>query len=197
MCVKKEFIFFYTNYLEAYITIFFTRKDKFPIPEPNITLNRIKFFKKKKALLQYGKDHNIRYKKIEAFKKNHPVQILYNLLHSYFSGERINLSSKMDESNLDLAINEQYSTPFQKRVIYYLKNNIGYGTLISYSDIGEEINSKAYQAIGSVIKRNPYPLIIPCHRVVRKNGEIGGFIGKTGEGWQVEIKKRLISLEKN
>lgn len=197
MSAKRKFTFFYSDYLEVYIVIIFTSKGKRPQSNPKVTLRRIRFFKKKKAVYQVGKQQNIRLIKIEVFRGEHPIQILHKLLLSYLSGEKINLSKKIDKIGLNLAIDKEFSTLFQKKVISHLKSSVRYGALVAYSDIGKEINSKAYQAIGSTIKRNPYPIIIPCHRVIRKNKEIGGFMGKTGESWQTNVKKRLISLEKS
>ena len=49
----------------------------------------------------------------------------------------------------------------------------------------------AVRAIGGVMARNPVPLIIPCHRVVRTDGSLGGFSGQGG----IETKKKMLDLE--
>ncbi|MFX1326482.1 MAG: methylated-DNA--[protein]-cysteine S-methyltransferase [Promethearchaeota archaeon] len=89
---------------------------------------------------------------------------------------------------------EKFPSSFSQSVI----NNIlslKRGETTSYSEIGKNIDSKAYQAIGTVLKNNPIPLIIPCHRVIRKNGNIGGFMGETNNGWQLKLKKDLLNIE--
>ena len=48
---------------------------------------------------------------------------------------------------------------------------------MTYKQIGEKLGSKAYQAIGQVLKNNPDPNNIPCHRVIKSNGQIGGYFG--------------------
>ncbi|MBU4339863.1 MAG: methylated-DNA--[protein]-cysteine S-methyltransferase, partial [Euryarchaeota archaeon] len=45
-----------------------------------------------------------------------------------------------------------------------------YGTTITYSELARRIGSRAVRAVGGVLARNPVPIIIPCHRVVAKNG---------------------------
>ena len=68
--------------------------------------------------------------------------------------------------------------------------NIGYGERINYGELGSKIGSKAYRAIGNACKKNPIPLIVPCHRVVGKNN-IGGF------SLGLELKKKLLSMEED
>lgn len=74
-------------------------------------------------------------------------------------------------------------------------NNVKYGEIITYSDIGNKVVSKAYRAIGNVLRKNPLPLIIPCHRVIKKNGETGGFMGKMDNKWQQNLKMDLLKIE--
>lgn len=85
-------------------------------------------------------------------------------------------------------INPQ-GTDFQKKVWREIEK-IPYGKTITYKEIGEKINSKAYQAIGSACGKNPILLRIPCHRVVGTNN-LGGFF------YGLDLKKYLLELEKN
>lgn len=81
-------------------------------------------------------------------------------------------------------------TPFAKKV-YKAVLSIPLGEVRSYKWVARKIGSpKASRAIGQALKHNPYPLIIPCHRVIRSNGDLGGYtMGK-------KIKKVLLDLEK-
>ncbi len=80
-------------------------------------------------------------------------------------------------------------TNFQKRVWRELLK-IPYGTTISYQELAKSAgNPKASRAVGNANGKNPIAIIIPCHRVISKNGTIGGFSGG------VEIKKELLKLE--
>jgi len=65
---------------------------------------------------------------------------------------------------------------FQRNVLLEVFK-IPYGEVRTYKDIAEALNTRAYRAVGSSIGKNPLPLIIPCHRVVRSDMTIGGFFG--------------------
>jgi methylated-DNA-[protein]-cysteine S-methyltransferase len=78
--------------------------------------------------------------------------------------------------------------------IYLLVKKIPPGKVITYKDIGLFLKTKGYQAIGQVLKKNPQPPFIPCHRVVRNNGILGGYCGKV-KGSKVLLKKRLLQKE--
>ena len=69
--------------------------------------------------------------------------------------------------------------------------NIPYGKTVSYEDIAIRVgNKKAVRAIGQANNKNPIMLVIPCHRVINKNGTIGGF------GCGIGVKEYLLNLEK-
>jgi len=68
-------------------------------------------------------------------------------------------------------------TPFQQKVLRRT-GAIKWGTVKTYKDIAGEIGSpRAYRAVGNANGKNPAPLIIPCHRVVKSDGSLGGFGG--------------------
>ena len=69
--------------------------------------------------------------------------------------------------------------------------NISWGQTRSYKWVSQRLKKrKSQQAIGQALKRNPFPLTIPCHRVIKQDGSIGGFSGGRS------LKKRLLELEK-
>lgn len=80
-------------------------------------------------------------------------------------------------------------TEFQIKVWDELKK-IPYGETSSYKEIGEKLNTKAYQAIGNAIHNNPLFIIIPCHRVIKYNGKLGGF------AYGSIMKNKLLDIEK-
>lgn len=49
------------------------------------------------------------------------------------------------------------------------------GRVVTYGDIAHALGTKAYQAVGNAMASNPNPIIVPCHRVVKANGEIGNY----------------------
>lgn len=104
----------------------------------------------------------------------------HHQLTEYFSGTR---------TTFTLPIAYPHGTPFQHSVWNALRA-IPYGETRSYEDIAIAIgNPKAVRAIGQANTRNPILLLVPCHRVINKNGTIGGF------GCGVEVKKQLLQLE--
>lgn len=119
---------------------------------------------------------------------------MINLFNEYFLGKDINLIQKVNKLNFDLDLNDKFSTPFSQKVIEYVMK-LNRGEITTYSEIGEMIGSKGYRAVGNVLRSNPLPLIIPCHRVIRKNGEIGGFGGATKDSWETDFKKDLLQIE--
>lgn len=101
-------------------------------------------------------------------------------LREYFEGKR---------KAFDLPVLLRGSD-FQNHVWNALRK-IPYGRTVSYQKIAEMIgNRKACRAVGMAIHQNPVPVIIPCHRVIRKDGTIGGYVGGT------ERKKILLDMER-
>jgi methylated-DNA-[protein]-cysteine S-methyltransferase len=81
-------------------------------------------------------------------------------------------------------------TPFQQNVWAELRN-IPYGQVVSYQWVADRISSpRAARAVGAANSRNPISIIIPCHRVIGKDGRL------TGYGGGLEVKKKLLRLEK-
>ena|SRR5271157_3764926 len=86
-------------------------------------------------------------------------------------------------------------TNFQKRVLQTARS-IQWGSSVSYSDLARMSgHPTAVRAVASVMRNNDFPLVVPCHRIVRKDGSIGGFMGKT-TGECVELKRKLLEREK-
>jgi methylated-DNA-[protein]-cysteine S-methyltransferase len=83
-------------------------------------------------------------------------------------------------------------TKFQLKVWNYLKK-IPKGKVKSYLDVAKAIGKpKAFRAVANAVGKNPYPPLIPCHRVIRSDGSLGGYSGKGG----INEKRRLLFLEK-
>ena len=78
-------------------------------------------------------------------------------------------------------------TPFEKGVYEWLTKNVKRGSVITYGSLARALNTSP-RAIGGAMRRNPYPIIVPCHRVVAKEG-----IGYYSSG--IEEKKFLLEIE--
>lgn len=82
-----------------------------------------------------------------------------------------------------------FGTPFELSVWKALKK-IPWGKTRSYGEIAGEVGSpRGGRAVGKACGANPIPVIIPCHRVVRANGDLGGYAGG------IEVKKALLEIE--
>ena len=89
----------------------------------------------------------------------------------------------------DYPIDLRLGTPFQQKVWNKLIT-IPYGETRSYKWLASSIKQPyAFRAVGNANGNNPLSIIIPCHRVIRKNGELGGYTGGTN------IKRFLLKLE--
>ena len=83
-------------------------------------------------------------------------------------------------------------TPFQKK-IWAATTSIPYGKTASYKEVAVLAGFKrAWRAAGSALNKNPILLVVPCHRVIKSNGDFGKF----GGGEKLEVKKFLINMEK-
>ncbi len=87
-------------------------------------------------------------------------------------------------------------TPFQWKVLS-VTATIPLGETRSYQWVAQRIGSpKAVRAVGQALRRNPYPVIIPCHRVIHADGSLGGYAGGPGERKAMLLKKeRKIAVE--
>jgi len=107
------------------------------------------------------------------------MQPVTRALQRYFEGEPM-----PSDIALDLR-----GTPFQRRVWSELLE-IPHGETRSYKQIAGAIGvPRAPRAVGNAVGSNPVPIIVPCHRVLRSDGSLGGF------GCGVEIKEKLLRLE--
>ncbi len=92
----------------------------------------------------------------------------------------------------DIPIQFEKGTTFQKQVWNELLK-IPYGKSKSYKDIANLIdNPKAVRAVGQACKKNPIGIVVPCHRVIGKDGSLTGYSGKN----YIHIKKILLDHEK-
>ena len=82
-------------------------------------------------------------------------------------------------------------TVFQLKVWNYLKK-IPRGKVITYIDLAKAIKMpKAVRAVANAVGKNPYPPKIPCHRVIRSDGKLGGYSAPGG----IKTKKKLLKME--
>ncbi len=81
-------------------------------------------------------------------------------------------------------------TPFARKV-YLIVSKIPIGETRTYKWVARKVGKpKAYRAVGQVLKRNPYPLFVPCHRVITSGNKIGGYV------FGVKKKSLFLKMEK-
>ena len=91
----------------------------------------------------------------------------------------------------DIEIVDSSRTPFEQRVARTLRR-VDYGKTVSYGELATRAGAPgAARAVGSVMRRNSVPLIVPCHRVIAAGGKLGGFSAPQG----LDLKRRLLALE--
>ncbi|HEY0811728.1 MAG TPA: methylated-DNA--[protein]-cysteine S-methyltransferase [Pseudonocardia sp.] len=108
------------------------------------------------------------------------LDVLAVELQEYFAGER---------RTFDVAVDWRLSTGFRAEVLHRLPD-IAYGHTASYAVVAQLAgNPKAVRAVGTACATNPLPVVVPCHRVVRSDGSMGGYLGG------IEAKRTLLALE--
>jgi methylated-DNA-[protein]-cysteine S-methyltransferase len=108
------------------------------------------------------------------------IQHIAKQLNEYFVGQRTQFDVPLDFTGI---------SPFTRSVLTST-THVGYGQLATYRDVAVEVGRPgATRAVGNALGRNPIPIVVPCHRIVRSDASLGGYTGG------VEIKERLLSLE--
>jgi methylated-DNA-[protein]-cysteine S-methyltransferase len=101
-------------------------------------------------------------------------------LDEYFDGHR---------RAFDIPLDWRLSAGFRRTVLHHLPE-IGYGHTASYAAVAHLAgNPGAVRAVGTACATNPLPVVVPCHRVVRSDGSMGGYLGG------VDAKRTLLTLE--
>jgi O-6-methylguanine DNA methyltransferase len=113
----------------------------------------------------------------------HPAMEKYGArIEKFLRGQQRDLS--------DMALSLDGFSAFRKKVTRAARR-IPWGRTVSYAKLASMAGfSKAVRATASVMRNNPYPLVVPCHRVIRSDGSPGGFMGKTS-GEHVALKRAL------
>jgi len=102
-------------------------------------------------------------------------------LDEYFTGRR---------DHFELTLDWRLSAGFRRTVLETLYADVRYGHTVSYLELATMVgNPKASRAVGTAMATNPIPIVVPCHRVLRTGGHLGGY----GGGLPAKIK--LLELE--
>lgn len=113
----------------------------------------------------------------------HWVKELVDGLRRFAEGEAV------DFSDMPLAL--EHLTPFARRVVAACRS-IHWGQTKSYGELASECDAPgAARAVGTVMAKNRFPLVVPCHRVLAAGGAIGGYSAPEG----LAMKRRLLAME--
>ena len=112
---------------------------------------------------------------------NPTIKALTEQLQSFLKGDAVDFRLSL----IDLG----QCSEFQRKVLL-AEHEIPRGWVSTYGRIARSLGMPgAARAVGTALSRNPFPIIIPCHRAIRSNGELGGFRGG------VKMKRALLELE--
>lgn len=115
-----------------------------------------------------------------VLNESHRLDVVARELEEYFAGTR---------QAFDISLDHTLSSGFGQVVQRHLPH-ISYGHTQSYQEVAQFVGSpKAARAVGTACATNPLPIIVPCHRVLRTDGNLGGYLGGP------EAKQMLLSLE--
>ena len=110
-----------------------------------------------------------------------PLDAVATQLEEYFAGTR---------HTFDLPLDHALSSGFRQEVQRFLPR-IGYGRTLTYKEVAAQVgNPAAVRAVGTACATNPLPVVVPCHRVLRSDGGLGGYLGG------LEAKTTLLDLER-
>jgi len=121
---------------------------------------------------------------VPVLSEKEQVRDALEKLRRYLSGKRVDFRA--------IRLDMTSCTGFE-RAVYHAARKIPYGETVRYKDVADRIgHPRAYRAVGRALGKNPFPLVVPCHRVIGSDGGLCGFSGLGG----LSLKRRLLSMEK-
>ena len=118
----------------------------------------------------------------EAVRDDAALPDLRSRIDAYFAGEPVAFDVEVDLAGLP---------PFRRRMLNACRL-VPYGQTTTYTQLAQRAgHAKAARAVGGAMAHNPVPLVIPCHRILRTDGGLGGFSAGSG----VSLKRRLLDWE--
>jgi len=118
------------------------------------------------------------YERVENYEQN---EMVVKQLISYLDGKLKDFALELDMKGTDFQVS-----------VWTSLLKIPYGEIRTYKDIAEQIKKpKASRAVGGANRANPFPIVVPCHRVIGTDGKLTGYAGKTG----LPLKEKLLRLE--
>jgi methylated-DNA-[protein]-cysteine S-methyltransferase len=117
---------------------------------------------------------------VRVLRSARPIDQARRQLDEYFAGSR---------RHFDLAVDIASQADFNRRVLHELAR-VPYGEVVTYGQLAANAaRPRAARAVGTIMNRNPLPIVLPCHRVIGANGKLVGYAGG------LERKESLLRLE--
>lgn len=118
----------------------------------------------------------------EAREDKQLLPALSEALEGYFAGRDVRFDVRLDEESL---------TPFRREVYRALKR-VRRGRFVTYAELAAKVGRPgAARGIGTAMAKNPYPPIVPCHRVLGSDGALRGFSAPGG----IALKRQMLEME--
>ncbi len=142
-------------------------------------------FNKKKIIRFFLPGTNIKTKINNKCKEKIKwVNLIEKKIKDYFNGEKVEFDIW---DHIDLSLFSKFQKDVYKALLC-----VDHGNTISYKELAEKSGyKKAVRAVGTAMAKNPFPLIIPCHRVIKSDGNMGNF------GYGTDYKIKMLKLEKS
>jgi methylated-DNA-[protein]-cysteine S-methyltransferase len=132
--------------------------------------------------------------KTEKFKPSYsPVEdeTAFRPLLEQWKGFFLEVLSGNEDPVPDVPVDDSQWTEFGKKVYHYLRR-VPAGRTVTYGEVAIAVGSPgASRAVGTLMKKNPIPPVVPCHRVVGSGGQLGGFSASGG----TDLKLKLLEME--
>ena len=106
----------------------------------------------------------------------------------------VQLQAYLDNPRFEFDLPLRLSGTHHRLAVWEAMQRIPAGATRSYGDLAKELKSSA-RAVGGACGANPVPVVVPCHRVIAARGAIGGFMGASGDGFELGIKRWLLGHE--
>lgn len=110
-----------------------------------------------------------------------------------FWGEKVEAYFRGECPSMDGPVDLSWATPFARQVYGYLRT-IPYGETRTYGQVAAVLGrTRAARAVGQVLARNPMPIVVPCHRVVDRDGRLHGYSGPGGlrtKAWLLQWERQ-------
>lgn len=136
-------------------------------------------------LAQSGKisEMNVGFARDMDIPKRSAKTAVYQFVSDVFHGKGLDGLSRVDETRL---------TPFQQKVFAKLLK-VAPGSTVTYGELARQVGKPgAARAVGRAMATNPFPILIPCHRVLGARGQLGGYTCRVGG---TDVKRKLLDYE--